>query len=375
MNIDPDDLRYKMQRIVPADLLKDKSFSKMVKTAVKESAPSESESLGNVVRQKKRRGGVSDEAKRQLFDAANNPARLLDRNDPGLLPDIERRAYDRFGQGGDPAQAPFDWQDRILAFIQHPKGIVLGVALAVCMYVYVTEREIVQKLGFSYGAAATFPFLAGLFGLFAGVPSEQMLREIGEFRLGMHILQRPPIPEQRAPSPTMSPPPSEPEVDPAQERKDTIMTLIDEALYTAMVERGEIDKDAPPAEETPDVEKESEPVAAGEDIDETSDERVLRRRRPRVAKTHARAPRESEMVLSRIEEVSESSEAAALDPDADIVRDTHSLKIVEEEEEETNRLPESHAERAREMMKDEDQLMERTPGVRKKPSSASSSES
>jgi len=349
MNPDTTDLQQRMSRVVPVDMFNDPDFKEVLKEKARRTAPSESSITGSESslpvasessshsqphrrssKKQTHKSTADRERQARLFNAARNPARIIDPYDPDMIPQIERRVHDRRRRREeasriyrpDPADEQAQAQQDPTTALANSLGLppwmtwkmYLAIAFAVFVLIILLKRSLmVRKLGISYAFAAELPFLSSIMSGLSGVPAQQMVGEIRQFDAGIHPVLRPaqlpPAPalppastgkaappatapaqapvetapdgEEKAAAPDGEKDKAAPAQPPKDPRKETIEMLVDEAQYYAMDARGEVEH--PEQEEEEYDEEEGEGYEEGED-EEYYDDEEEEEERPRQRK-------------------------------------------------------------------------------------------
>ena len=263
MNPTKEELKHRLSRAVPVDMLNDPDFNSILKEKARNSAPSE-ESVSEYqqveeVKPKKSSRKRGKSRKERLFDAARNPAKLLDPYDRDMVPNLENRTrlHNQEELSSYTQMFPQQWSWNVYA--------LLGLLLFITM-ILVKRWKLVSSLGISYGLGAELPFLSGFLCIFAGVTQDEFRAKISNFGKKLQIL---PPPKKPTVVNTVKPEPQAVNVNVEseeekkkleEERKENILMMIDESLYYADQARGttedEDDEDSVISQE--DVESDSE---------------------------------------------------------------------------------------------------------------------
>lgn len=265
MNPSTEELKHILSRAVPVDMLKDPDFKEILKEKAKNTAPSDESSAVSISeppppprRKHNKRSSrpTLEDIQHKLHQAASHPAHLVNPNDRDMVPQLEQRSraiQQKYEIDPNPPP-PRSFKEMIPSWLDWKIGLALFFVLLILLFL-VKRHKMISKLGLSYAVAAEFPFLGGIASTFSGVPLAQMKMQIARFNAPPFVPPNaaPQQTQQQQPQITAPPPVQENEkpkqtenatIQPKQkadQRKENIRMLVDEAVCYAMEARGEID--------------------------------------------------------------------------------------------------------------------------------------
>lgn len=260
-----------LARAVPVSMFNDPDFKELLHSTATNAASEEgSASLSDMRppkhRMHRKKAKAPEKREDILTDAATRPARLVKRYDNDMIPDLEARTQsirDRRAGGSD-THGEATHRHNIPVWL-----IVTCACITLTCLFTAKNLTIIRELGFSYALANDFPFMSGLFAVFAGIPGDQMRGELRQYRSGRHPIQRsgrglhfvdmlgadigydanscgdggdktrePPAqpPQPATPIAARPTPPQPPQ--PTRE-EEALSEMVEEALFTARMSRGE----------------------------------------------------------------------------------------------------------------------------------------
>lgn len=206
-----------MSRVVPAGMMNDPDFMSILKEKARTSAPSETDSASSSVSvsssvssptqpKVSSTSETTQAAKKTRQKKFKGAARIIDKYDPNMIPDIERRLTDRResrdeaarlyrgNTGGETVQAPPSsiFSNFSVADMLKTWQFYVTVALVILVGVIIVRRQkMIRQLGISYALVAELPFLLPVCSIISGTPVKQLQGEIRQFELGIHPRQTP----------------------------------------------------------------------------------------------------------------------------------------------------------------------------------------